>query len=196
MKTFALAFALLASVNTFAQVVYTDSADLSTSTIGHSLVDAEYKLIPTKTTTRKIPGCVIHSENYPENCEEVVVLQSEPVVVVTVSYKDTMFASEGNELSYAFFNFKISDFDAAEVAALKAASPLWRHPFSNAGKRFAQKHFTLSVVRAERTIQVVDVRNSTICRELESGVIDTSCVENLVYKPATTFVKQVNLIQK
>src|SRR5687768_13527089 len=138
MKNFAMAIALLASVNTFAQVVYTDAADLSTSTINHTIVDAEYKLIPTQTTTRKVPGGVV--------------LASEPVVALNVAFTDTMFASEGNEVSYVTFTFKTTDFDAADVASLKAASPAWRHPFNRAGKNFAKKYFTLQVKKAARTI--------------------------------------------
>jgi hypothetical protein len=197
MKNFAIAISLLASVNSFAQVVYSDSADLSTSTQSHTIVDAEYKVIPTKTTTKKISGCTMTAENYPETCEEVVVLASEAVVTVNVAYTDSTFATEGNMSSFASFNFKLSDFTAEDVAALKAASPAWKHPFSSAGKKFAKKNFSLQVKNVTRTISIVDVRNSQLCPvNGETSEIAAGCVEVLNFKNVPTYVKEVSLIQK
>jgi hypothetical protein len=195
MKSFAIVLALVASVNTFAQVVYTDSADLSSSTTSHQIVDAEYKLIPTKVTTRPTPGCVIHSENYPENCQTTVVLESTPAIVINVSYVDSNFTSEGNLTQNLAFTLKPEDFNAADVAALKAASPAWKHPFSNAGLNFAKKNLTLNVVKAKRSIQIVDVRNSHLCSYVGDNYpeVDPSCTETVVYKTATSTVKEVSL---
>lgn len=193
MKSFAMAIALLASVNTFAQVVYTDSADLSSSTHSFAIVGAQYKKIATKVEERKVPGCTITSENYPETCTEVVAVESTPVVEVNVSYVDSSFVSEGQNLSYATFTFNVADFDAADVAAL-----VGKNEFSRAGRNFAKKYFTLSVKREARKISVVDVRNSKLC--ISSGdnypEVEAGCVENLVYKSATIYVNEVNLIQK
>lgn len=196
MKSFAIALGLMASVSSFAGVIYSNTADLSTSTSQHKLTDAEYKLIATKTEIRQIPGCNPNGERHPSECQEEVVLESQAVVTANVSYVDSMFSSEGNEKNWVSFNFKLEDFAAADVAALKAAYPTWRHPFSRAGQKFAKANLALSVKKAERTIQVVDVRNSKLCPVLESGETYPGCVEHIVYKPAKTFVKEVTVSKK
>ena len=90
----------------------------------------------------------------------------------------------------------IAEFSEDEVASLKAAYPTWRHPFTNAGRRFAKNVLKMEVKTAERTIQVVDVRNSKLCPVLESGETYPGCEEILVYKPATTYVKEVTVSKK
>ncbi|MCM2350222.1 MAG: hypothetical protein NDI69_09375 [Bacteriovoracaceae bacterium] len=196
MKTLAIAFALIASVNSFAGVIYSNTADLSSSTIEHKLVDAEYKLVPTKTEIRQIPGCVATGDRHPVECQETIVLESQPVVAVNISYVDHYNRQEGNQKEWLTLNFKLEDFDAEDVAELKAAYPTWRHPFSRAGSRFVRKNLELQVVKAPRTIQIVDVRNSKICRTMENGEIEAGCVERLVYKPAQTTVKEVTVLKK
>lgn len=187
---FALVLGLLASVNAFAV-----SADLSSSTTQHKLVDAEYKLIPTKVEYREIPGCRPDGEAQ-RDCTEVIVLESKPVITANVSYVDSYMTSEGNEKNWLSLNFEVSEFSAEEVASLKAAYPTWRHPFSNAGRKFARNVLSLEVKNVARTIQVVDVRNSHLCRVLENGEQDPTCTEVIVYKPATTIVKEVTVLKK
>lgn len=190
MKSLVIALTLLASMSTFAA-----TADLSGSTSQHKLVDAEYKLIPTKVEYRQIPGCREDGEAS-RDCTEVIVLESKPVIAANVSYHDAMFSSEGNDKNWLILNFEVSEFDAEEIADLKAAYPTWRHPFSRAGRRFAKNVLKMEVKTAPRTIQVVDVRNSKICPVLESGETYPGCVENIVYKPATTYVKEVTVSKK
>lgn len=192
---FAIVLGLLATVNAFAGVIYSNTADLSSSTSQHVLADAEYKLIPTKVEYRWIPGCREDGEAS-RDCRETVVLESQPVIAVNVSYVDSMFSSEGNEKNWLTLNFKLEDFSAEDVAALKASYPTWRHPFSRAGQKFAKKNLQLQVVKATRTIQVVDVRNSKLCPVLESGETYPNCVEHIVYKPASTTVKEVTVLKK
>ncbi|GEM_PF-2348452 len=196
MKTLAIAFTLVASVNSFAGVIYSNTADLSTSTSQIKIADAEYKLIPTKTETRWIPGCNPNGERHPVECQETVVLESQPVITVNVSYKDNMFQEEGNFKRNLALNFRLEDFSADDVASLKAAYPTWRHPFSTARRDFVRKNLELQVVKAQRTIQVVDVRNSKLCPIGESGMPFPGCVERIAYKPAQTTVKEVTVLQK
>jgi hypothetical protein len=195
MKTFVIALSLMASVSSFAGVIYSNTADLSTGTRSFKLDSAEYKLVPTKTEIRQIPGCNPNGEAG-NICTEEVVLESQAVVFVNVSYVDPMLMSEGYEKSWIGFNFKTEDFSADSVAALKAAYPTWRHPFSRAGQKFAKANLSLEVKKATRTIQVVDVRNSKLCPILESGETYPGCVEHIVYKPATTFVNEVTVSKK
>jgi len=196
MKTFAIAFGLFAAVNSFAGVIYSNTADLSSATNQFKLEDAEYKLIPTRTEIRQIPGCNPHGDRHPIECQEEIVLESQPVIRVNVSYKDPTFTSEGQMKEWIGFNFKLEDLSTEDVAALKLAYPTWRHPFSRAGRNVARKNFTLNVKRAERTIQVVDVRNSKLCPILESGETMPGCVEHIVYKPAKTWVNEVSVLKK
>ena len=196
MKTLALAFGLIVSANSFAGVIYSNTADLSTSTSQIKLTDAEYKLVATKTEIRQIPGCNPNGDRHPVECQEVVVLESQPVITANVQYVDSMNRSEGNEKMNLALNFRLEDFSAADVAALKAAYPTWAHPFSTVGKKFAAKNLELQVKLASRTIQVVDVRNSKLCRVLESGEIEAGCEEVIVYKDAQTTVKEVTLLKK
>ncbi len=194
MKTLAIAFTLAASFNSFAGIVYSNTADLRTSANQIKITDAEYKLLPTKVEVRDIPGCQISESN--SICTETVVLESQPAIVVNVAYVDSMFRQEGNLKENLALNFRLEDFSADDVEALQAASPTWAHPFSTAGKAFAARNLELQVVKAQRTIQVVDVRNSKICRTLESGEMEPGCKENIVYKPATTTVKEVTVLTK
>ncbi len=191
MKPFVIALTLLASMSSFAA-----TADLSSSTSQHKLVDAEFKLIPTKVEYRRIPGCREDGEAS-RDCTEVIVLESKPVIVANISYVDSMFTSEGNDKNWLSLQFDIAEFSEDEVASLKAAYPTWRHPFTNAGRRFAKNVLKMEVKTAERTIQVVDVRNSKLCPiNGESGESLPGCVENIVYKPATTYVKEVTVSKK
>lgn len=191
MKTFAIAFSLLASVSSFAA-----TADLSIDSTLHKLVDVEFKLIPTKTEVRDIPGCNPYGEAG-NICTEVVVLETRPAIVANVSYKDGFSSYEGNESSWLALELDMGDFDAADIEALKAAYPTWKHPFSNAGRNFAKRLLKLEVKKAQRTIQIVDVRNSKLCPvNGESGEPVPGCREVLVYKPATTFVKEVTVSKK
>lgn len=190
MKTFAIAFALLSSVGAFAA-----TADLSISTRNIKLVDAEFKLVPTKVEYREIPGCREDGEAS-RDCTEVIVLETRPAVFANVSYEDSTFSSEGNEPNWLTLELNMADFAQEEIESLKKAYPTWRHPFSRAGRNFAKKNLSLSVVRAERTIQVVDVRNSKLCPILESGETYPGCVERLVYKDAKTTVNEVTVSAK
>lgn len=190
MKNLMIVLSLVTSMSSFAVTV-----DLSGSTSQHKLVDAEFKLIPTKVEYREIPGCREDGEAS-RDCTEVIVLETKPVITANVSYVDSMFSSEGNEKNWLSLNFEASEFSAEEIASLKAAYPTWRHPFSNAGRRFAKNVLKMEVKTAARTIQVVDVRNSKLCPILESGETYPGCVENLVYKPATTYVKEVTVSKK
>jgi hypothetical protein len=190
MKSFAIAFALLSSVSAFATSV---SADLSINASNFKLEGAEYKLIPTKTEIREIPGCIPNGDRHPAECQEVVVLESRPAIIAQVSYEDTFTASEQAQ-NWLSLEFSPADFSAEDVQSLKAAYPTWRHPLSRAGELFAKKNLELSVVRAERTIQVVDVRNSKLCPyDVESGETFPGCVDVLVYKPAKTTVNEVTV---
>lgn len=196
MKTLAIAFTLAASFNSFAGIIYSNTADLSTSATQIKITDAEYKLIATKTETRWIPGCNPNGERHPIECQETVVLESQPVITVNVEYKDSMLHEEGNLKRNLALNLRLEDFSAEDVEALKGAYPTWAHPFATAGKAFAARNLELQVVKAQRTIEVVDVQNSKICRTLESGEIEPGCVEDIVYKPATTTVKEVAVLTK
>jgi hypothetical protein len=196
MKSLAIAFGLFAAVNSFAGVIYSNSADLSTGTRFFKLDSAEYKLIPTKTEIRQIPGCIPHGDRHPTECQTEIVLESQPVIRVNVSYDDPFVRSEGQEKSWIGFNLRLEEISGEDLAALKSVYPTWRHPFSRVGQRIAKKNFILEVKKSERTIQVVDVRNSRLCPVMDNGLPFPGCVERIVYKPAKTWVTEVSVLKK
>jgi hypothetical protein len=195
MKKIVLAASLLLSVSAFAGLNYTNTTDLTNSTNQHKLVDAEYKLIPTKTETHWKPGCSNHGEGS-QDCTETIVIESEPAIAVNVSYVDSTFSSEGNEVQWATVLMDPQTFPTADVEALKAKSPAWQHPFSNEGRKFAKNNLALQVAKVEKAIQVLDMSQSRICPIGEEGVPRPGCVEHLVYKTSWTKVKQLTLVHK
>ena len=169
MKNFAIALGLLASVNSFAGAIYTNTADVNANATDFKIWRAKLFNLATKTEIRDIPGCTLNGEASGP-CTEEVAIERTLVLAVDVSYKDPMFQSEGQEL--AFVSFVL--------------------PAADAGKKIE-----LSVKRAERDIQVVDVRRSKLCPvNGESGEILPGCTENIVYKPAKTWVKEVSVSAK
>lgn len=169
MKNFAIALGLLASFSSFAGVIYSNSADVSAQTRGHKIWRAKIFNLATKTEIRQIPGCNPNGERHPVECQEEVALERTPVLAVDVEYRDPFNQGEGNEKSFVSFVLPASD---------------------------AGKELSLTVKKVERTIQVVDVRNSKICPVLESGETYPGCVERLAYKPAQTWVKEVTVNTK
>ncbi len=125
-------------------VNYYNQVEMPTTSQQVHLVDAEYVLLPTRTATRAIPGCNPNSEAGPV-CDETVVLESEAVVRANIGYRDSMFSSEGNQLSYTSVIFKLADFSAQEVAALKSVYPSWKHPLSSLQRDFAKSQLVLSI---------------------------------------------------
>lgn len=175
-------------------VLYSDSADITVSATQIKLTDARYFELATKVVESQIPGCQENGEQGPGACTQVTVLERTPVIQVNVEYADQMNQEEGNMKTNMNFNFDVADFSAEEVAALKAKRGLFGIQLYS--KSWAAKHFTLSVTKEQRTIQIVDVRNSKICRVLENGETEPNCVETLVYKEAKTPVKALKISLK
>lgn len=172
------------------------SAELPNSSTQIKLTDAVYAVIPTRTEVRQIPGCNSGGEAG-QDCTQTVVLESEAMIQANVSYIDGQFSyGEGDNGQNLVLNFKLADFAASEVAALRAVYPTWKHPFSKAPRAFAARNLQLTVRNVEKTIQVVDVRNSKICPIGESGQADGNCVEKLVYKNVKSTAKEVTVSSK
>lgn len=196
MKTLALALGLIAT-SAFAQLNYSNTADIDKAHSDIRISDVRYVALATKTEVREIPGCNPNGERHPVECQETVVLERTPVVQVTVSYTEGVFRDPDLREGHVFFNFKLSDFDASEIADLRAASTLWDFGAGTAvRKAFAKKNFDLSAKLAERTIQIVDVRNSRLCHIGESGEPAPGCVEELRYKPAQIKVRELTVNRK
>ena len=198
MKTI-LALSLMAlATSAFSSTVeidYARTADITTSSSNVVVAYAQYVMLPTETEVRDIPNCNIYDEGT-ISCTEVVVLKREPAIQATVTYSDALASSEDNG-GYLTFNFKLSDFSADQVALLKAATPAWKHPFSSAGFKFAKNNLVLTATKAQRDIQVLDMKKSKLCEIGENGEqVDPRCKEVLVYKAAVTTVKEVNVSVK
>lgn len=188
-----LFFGLLLSVSTsFGSITFSNTVDLPNSVSQVKIADAKYAILPTVTEIREIPGCQINEAT--TICTEEVVLKSEPVIQVDVTYIDGAFSSaEGGNQLFATLNFKLSNFSDEDVASLKAVYPSWKHPFSRASKNFVRNNLTLSVDKKERTIKVVDAKNSKFCRKDDSRGNYGTCKENIVYKNVLTTVKSATV---
>lgn len=194
--TLALGILTLAT-SAFAQIRYSDTADIAKAHSNIRISDARYVALPTKTEIREIPGCREDGEAS-RVCTEVVVLERQPVVQVTVSYTEGIFRDPDMREGWITFNFRPEEFDAEEVETLRKASGIWDFTGRKARvrKAFSKKNFELQTQLVDRTIQVVDVRNSKLCRILESGDVVPGCEEILVYKPATIKVHELKVNRK
>ncbi len=160
------------------------------------LVDAEYVILPTKTMTREIPNCNSGGEAG-RVCSETVVLESAPAIRANISYVDPMFMDEGGKPQYTSVVLELTNFSNQQVSVLMSVYPGWKHPFSTIQRDFARNHLNLSVAGTSKTIQIVDMKRSKICRVFgESGEPERNCVEDLVYKNAQTKVLLLTVNQK
>ncbi len=171
------------------------AADIAKEHSNVRISDARYFEVATRTEIREIPGCRPYGESS-NDCTEVIVLERKPVVEVTVSYTEGVFRDPEMREGYVVFSFDVNEFDASDIAALKKASRLWSLTGGKVRKAFAKNNFTLESKLVSRTIQIVDVRNSTLCQQTESGEPRIGCEEVLVYKPAQIIVREVNVLKK
>jgi hypothetical protein len=198
-KSIILALGILLSTTSAmaSEINYTHTADLVSEATHIKLTDANYAILPTKTETRTIPGCNPNRKNG-DTCTEVVVLESQPVIEANVYYDDARSGSgkNGQNHLYRSLYFKLTDFSDEQVATLMAAYPGWKHPFSNATKKFAANNLELTVSEEKRDIKIVDVRNSHLCRINKNGEKEEGCIEQIVYKDSFKYVQAVNVTVK
>ena len=106
-----------------------------------------------------------------------------------------MFSGDGNDASWTSVVFRLSDFSAADVNALKAVYPPWKHPFSSVGRNFAKNRMSLSTQEVKQSLQVVDMNRSRFCAvNNETGEkLNPNCVDQVVYKDSWTKVLLVTV---
>lgn len=194
MKLLIVLFVLI-SAHSNAEVVYSNQFDAPKNAKDFTLKYVEYKLVPTKTETRKIPGC--RPSNYRTDCYEVVVLESTPVIGVNVGYFDPSQVDGDYRGSTHTLNFRLDDFSTEDVNELKSLS-FWRRVFSKTGARIANDNLYLEVERARREVMVVDMERSKICPLDRNRYPERrpGCEEILVYKPSTVVVNSVTVLKK
>lgn len=197
MKALFVILSVLVTNVGFASVNYSNAAFLPTSARNITISNSEFAYVATKTEVRPIPGC----DSYGEagiNCDETVVLESEAVIRVDVSFDDNQFSSDQSQGGYAELYFKLSDFSQDQVDLLKSVYPSWKHPFSKVSRNFARDHFSLNVQDIKQPIQVVDMKKSKLCPiDMESGAkLNPSCQDQIVYKNSWTTVKLVTVSKK
>lgn len=197
MKSF-IALALLISAQAFAGVFYSDKFDAPKAAKDFRLKSVAYNLLPTKTEIRQIPGCRPYGERHPVDCEQVVVLESQAVIQVHVGYFDPALVDGDYRGSTVTLNFKLEDFEASDVEALKKNYRSWRGIFSRVGERIANETLELKVEKVQRTVMVVDVRNSKLCPIDRNRYPDRlpGCEEILVYRPSLVWVNEVSVLKK
>ncbi len=181
---------------------YPNSFDLDRHVLNVGISHARFVELPVKSEVRPIPGCTTYNDDYPRSCEEVIVLETDPVIQVGVTYddpRDTTSAESTASPYGAIVNFSVSEFSAEEVAEFKAARFNWRRPFSTKHIRIARKYFSLEVKNVQKAQQVIDYRNSTICDSYDNEgnpIPLPGCVQNVVYKTVMVWVKRVTVSRK
>jgi hypothetical protein len=167
MKNFAIALGLLASVNSFAGAIYSNSTDVSADARSFKIWRAAKFNLATKTETRDIPNCNIE---YQSPCTEEVALERTLVLAVDVEFIDPANSPEYDGRSFVSFVL----------------------PATDAGKKL-----NLSVKKLQRDIMVEDNRASKYCPRIgEAGdgeVVNSNCKDIIVYKPAKKTVKEVSV---
>jgi len=192
MKSVLFFLALSLSVNSFAGDIFATKKELDDDVTNISLSYASFGKIATKTEVREIPGCDVTADRHPVECLETVVLERTPVVSVYVTYNDPARLEDQYNKQAIAFNFNPAVISAEDLAALTNT----RNPFSRIKEQIAKKNFSLKVKRVQRTVQVVDMNRSTICRVSETGETEWGCVENIIYKPALKWVKELTVTKK
>lgn len=197
MKTLFVIFSVLLVNTGFASVNYSSTAFLPMSARNIVISNSEFAYVATKTEVRPIPGCDSYGESG-INCDQTVVLESEAVVRVDISFDDNQFSSDQSQGGYVELYFKLSDFSEDQIDLLKSVYPSWKHPFSNVSRNFARDHFSFTVQDVKQPIQVVDMKKSKLCPiDMESGAkLNPFCQDQLVYKDSWTTVKLVTVSKK
>lgn len=186
MKILSIVAVLIAANAAWANIGASRQVEFASSVTQVQITDAQYDLVPTETITRPIPGCRTTGESS-DTCEETIVVASEEVIRVYLSFQDNMFSNDRNEPSYTSVVFSPADFTPAQVELLKSVYPQWKHGFSNIPRKFARENFTLEVKNVKKPIKVVDMSRSKICPPIgDSGEPLPGCVEDLVYKDSWT----------
>lgn len=200
---FALALSLLVTVPAFAGIIFSDAADIDRAHSDLKLYDVRYVQLPSKTEIRQIPGCFPHGDRHPVECEETVVLERQPAVVVDVKYKEGIFRDNepGMQHAYVTFNLRPEAFSKEEIAELeKNSKGVW--DFS--GRKFkaraawAKANLEMKTALVVRDIQVVDMRTSRFCTYQGERYPERipGCVEVINYKPGKTTVREVKIVVK
>jgi hypothetical protein len=146
------------------------------------VTDAYYDLVPTETVTRPIPGCTPGGES-DRDCNETVVISSEEVIRVYLSYQDSLFPEESRQPKTTSIVFSPSDFTPDQVALLKSVYPMWKHPFTTVNQDFARQNFSLDTKVVRETFQIPDPSRSKLCVPRgDSDFIEPGCKEEIVYK--------------
>lgn len=192
---FLMALLFIVSANAGAGVVYSNQFDASRTSKNFKLKSVEYKLVPTKTLVRPIPGC--RPSNYRTDCTETVVLETQAVIAVNVGYFDPAMIDGDYRGTTTTLNFRLEDFSSEEVAELKNLS-LWRRIFSKTGERIANDNLYLEIEKIERQVMVVDMERSKICPIDRNRYPERrpGCEEILVYKPSIKVVNSVTALKK
>lgn len=190
MKLIFAFIAMLLVTSAFAQINFSDSADLDKAHSDIRLEDVEYRLLPSKTETRRIPGCR-PTGNASRDCYEVVILEKQPVVQVTVGYMDGIFRDSDRRVrkQYLVLNLRPEVFSEQSIAELvglrKRARLAW-----------AEKSIELQTSLVIRNVQVIDMRNSRLCPVDNEPYPRPGCVEVINYKPGQRKVQEVKVVLK
>ncbi len=199
MRNLVILSSFLISSIAFGAVSFDNSVDFPANARDVGLSFAEYRILPVKTEVRPIPGCTTYGDSAPGDCDEVVVLESVPVVQVSVGHSverrhdDDVYNT--SPFTTYLVNFKVDSFTAEEIAQLKKA----RRIFRSTGGALAKKLFRFETKPTERTRMVVDVKNSVFCRYYDydnNPLPIPGCTPKIVFKEVVVKVLEVTVLKK
>lgn len=192
---FLMGLLFVVSAHASASVVYSSQFDASKTSKEFNLKSVEYKLVPTKTLVRPIPGC--RPSNYRTDCTETVVLETQPVIAVHVGHFDSSLVDGDYRGTTTTLNFRLEEFSAEDVTELKNLT-FWRRIFSQKGQQIANDNLYLEVEKVERQVMVVDMERSKLCPIDRNRYPERrpGCEEILVYKPSSVVVNSVTVLKK
>jgi hypothetical protein len=199
MRSLVILSGLLVTSIVFGSVSFKNSVDFPPNAQDIRLSFAEYRILPVKTEVRPIPGCTTYGDRAPGDCEEVVVLESVPVVQVSIGHSverrhdDDVYNT--SPFSTYPVNFKLDSFTEEEIAQLKRA----RRIFRSTGGALAKKLFRFETKPAQRTRRVVDEKNSVFCRYYDYDYYTypiPGCTPKIVFKEVVVKVLEVTVFKK
>ncbi len=199
MRTLLTVSCLFLSSVAIGSVSFNNSVDFPANARDVGLSFAEYRILPTKTEVRQIPGCTTYGDSAPGDCDEVIVLESVPVVQVSIGHTverrhdDDVYNT--NPFSTYVVNFKTDLFSEEEIAQLKKA----RRIFRSTGGALAKKLFRFETKPVQRTRMIVDVKNSVFCQYQDSERYPDpipGCVPKIVFKEVVVKALEVTVLKK
>ena len=169
-----LAALALFTTTAFAQINFSNTVDIDPAHTNIKISNVKVVELASKTETVTIPGCRRWG-NSSNDCTRVVVLETTPVVQVLVTFKDgTNSGDPDMRTNRVFLNLNPADYSDADLVNLDLETKL-----------------------VSRSVEIVDVRNSKLCRSLPRyPETRSNCTPVIKYKTIQVAKREVTVVVK